>query len=72
MTTTRSPRYRQFIKQLRAARLEAGLTQVEVAGALGKPQSFVSRVETGERRLDIVEVEQFAKLYKKPLGYFLP
>ncbi len=72
MTTTRSPRYRQFLKQLRAARLEAGLTQVEVAGALGKPQSFVSRVELGERRLDIVEVEQFAKLYKKPLGYFLP
>lgn len=72
MTTTRSPRYQQFLKQLRAARLQAGLTQVEVAGALGKPQSFVSRVETGERRLDIVEVEQFAKLYKKPLGYFLP
>ncbi len=56
MTTTRSPRYRQFLKQLRAARLQVGLTQVEVATALGKPQSFVSRVETGERRLDILEV----------------
>ena len=72
MTTTRSPRYRQFLRQLRAARLEAGLTQVEVGKALGKPQSFVSRVELGEQRLDIVEVEQFAKLYKKPLDYFLP
>jgi len=39
---------------------------------MGKPQSFVSKCETGERRLDVVEVQEFAKLYKRPLSYFLP
>ena len=37
------------------ARLKAGLTQSEVASQLGRPQSFVSKYESGERRLDVVE-----------------
>ena len=40
---------------LRQVRLEAGLTQAGVAAKLGRPQSFVSKYETGERRLDFVE-----------------
>ena len=72
MTTARSPRYRQFLKRLRAARLEAGLTQIDVARAIGKPQSFVSKCESGERRVDVVELEQFAKVYGKRFSYFLP
>ena len=48
-------RYELFQKALVAARLEKGLTQSDVAGRLGKPQSFVSKYETGERRLDVVE-----------------
>ena len=72
MTTARSPRYRQFLKRLRAARLEAGLTQIDVARAIRKPQSFVSKCESGERRVDVVELEQFAKVYGKRFSYFLP
>ncbi len=72
MTTARSPRYKQFLKRLRAARLEAGLTQVQVARTIRRPQSFVSKCESGERRVDVVELEQFAKLYRKPFSYFLP
>ena len=72
MTTTRSRRYRQFLKRLRAARHEAGLTQQGVARALGKPQSYVSKCETGERRVDVVELEAFARLYGKTLEFFLP
>ena len=38
-----------------AARRKAGLTQHEVAERLGRPQSFVAKVEGGERRLDVIE-----------------
>jgi transcriptional regulator with XRE-family HTH domain len=55
---------------LRVAREEAGLTQMDVARALKVHQSFVSKCESGERRLDVIELQYFAKLYKKPLSYF--
>jgi transcriptional regulator with XRE-family HTH domain len=41
---------------LREARLARGLTQENVAERLGRPQSFVSKYETGERRLDVLEL----------------
>ena len=68
----RSPRYREFLERLRSARSEARLTQVEVAQQLGKPQSFVSKCESGERRVDVVEAERFAEIYGKEVSYFLP
>ena len=40
------------------ARESAGLTQVELSGRLGRPQSFVSKYENGERRLDVIEFVQ--------------
>ena len=46
------------------ARLAAGLTQAEVASALGRPQSFVSKYERGERRLDVVELLEVARVLK--------
>jgi len=42
---------------LRQVRLEAGLRQTDVAAKLGKPQSFVSNYESGERRLDLLELQ---------------
>lgn len=48
-------RYRWVIEQLIEARKRAALTQQAVADRLGKPQQYVSRYETGERRLDIFE-----------------
>lgn len=65
-------RYREFLRKLRAARVEAGLTQRQVAHLLGKPQSYVSKSESGERRIDIVELAEFARLCGKPLEYFVP
>lgn len=50
-----SARYELFQKALAEARQEKGRTQAEVAMRLGKPQSFVSKYESGERRLDVVE-----------------
>lgn len=57
--------------RLRAARTSARLTQVEVAKHLEVPQSFISKCESGERRVDIVELQALARLYKKALTYFL-
>jgi hypothetical protein len=45
---------------------------VAAAKKLKQPQSFVSRCETGERRVDAIELEDFAKLYGKGIGFFLP
>jgi len=71
MPGTRSAQYQKFLSRLRAARKLAGLTQVEVAQRLGRPQSFVSKCEAGERRVDAVELAAFARAYKKPIDFFL-
>lgn len=63
MSTIASKEYREIIERLIKARKNADFTQVEVAKLLGKPQSFVSKVESRERRLDIVEIKQFARIY---------
>lgn len=54
-----SREYSLFLDQLRKAREEKGLTQTEVAAKLGQTQSFVSKVERGERRIDVVELRAF-------------
>lgn len=56
-----SERYRRFREDLVAARKQAGLSQEELARRLGKPQSYVSKYENGERRLDVVEVAEIAE-----------
>jgi transcriptional regulator with XRE-family HTH domain len=53
-------RYRAVISRLIAARKEAGLSQGALADRLVRHQQFVSRYETGERRLDIIEVVDIA------------
>lgn len=60
-----------MLGRLRAARLGAGLTQHEVAKRLGKPQSFVSKVEAGERRIDAIELKRFAGLYRTSISSLL-
>jgi hypothetical protein len=41
-----------------------------VARKLSKPQSFVSKFESGDRRIDFVELQYLAKLYRKPISFF--
>jgi len=68
--TIRTKEYANFIAKLRKARLEAGLKQIDVAKKMKRPQSYISRVESGEYRLDILEVKRFAGIYKKNINYF--
>ncbi len=63
--------YRELLQKLKKARQSSGLSQVEVAKKLEKPQSFVSKIESGERRVDIVELKQISKIYKKDLKFFV-
>lgn len=63
--TIKTKEYARFIEKLRKARLEAGLKQIDVAKKVKRPQSYISRVESGEYRLDILEVKKFAKIYRK-------
>ena len=69
--TIRTKEYALFIERMKKARQEAGLRQIDVAKKMNRPQSYISRVESGEYRLDILEVKKFAKLYKKSIDYFL-
>ena len=64
-------KYAYFVERLRKAREEAGLTQVQVAKKLKRPQSHISNVESGQQRVDVVELQTFAKIYNKDIGYFI-
>lgn len=66
-----SDEYKKITEKLRMARIETGYTQEQVAEKIGKPQSYVSKSEAGERRLDVTELKKFAELYKKTINYFV-
>ena len=53
--TLRSPQHQALLDLLISVRKAAELTQAAVAERLGRPQSYIAKVENGERRLDIVE-----------------
>lgn len=72
MTSLHSARYARFLKRLRQARSDSGLTQTQVAAALHRPQSWVSKSERGERRVDVLELHDLAALYRRPLEWFVP
>ena len=63
--------YKKVVKKLRKARNEAGLLQVDVAKKLKKPQSYVSKIERGERRGDVAELSILAEIYKKDVSFFI-
>ena len=55
--------YKRLTDALREAREGAGLTQAQVAEQLGVYASFVSKVESGERRIDVIELTHFCAAY---------
>lgn len=56
-----TPEQRMLQELLRQVRLGAGLRQQDLAEKLAQPQSFVSKYESGERRLDLLEVRQICE-----------
>ena len=69
--TIYSKDHKYIVEQLKKARQEIGLDQSEVAKMLDRTQSHVSKVEAGQRRIDVVSLKEFARIYKKPLDYFI-
>lgn len=67
----RKAAYLRFRTLLVDARNGLGLTQAELASRMGRPQSFVSKYESGERRLDVLEFLEVADLLKIQLPHFL-
>lgn len=66
-----SGRWARVRSLLRDVRTEAGLRQVDLAERLGQPQSFVSKYESGERRLDVLELEQVCEQCGTTLAAFI-
>jgi transcriptional regulator with XRE-family HTH domain len=63
--------YQAFLRRLIKARHDAGLLQEDVSNTMGKSRTFLSKCELGERRLDVIELQQIAKIYGKTVLYFL-
>ncbi len=61
--TQHTQRYGRLLAALRRARLDAGLSQGDVAARLGADASYVSKCESGERRLDVIELAEFCRIY---------
>lgn len=66
-----SKKYTRLLAALRQARERAGLTQLDVAKRLQTYSSYVSKCESGERRVDVIELAEFCKLYDVRLSAFL-
>ncbi len=71
MSSPYDPRYPPLRRRLREARLGAGLTQVEAGRALGTTQQFINRCEAGDRRVDVLELIDFARLYGMPVAWLI-
>lgn len=61
MKSIHHPAYKTLQQRLAEARIAAGLTQEKLAVKLARPQSFISKVEAGDRRLDVVEYVQWMR-----------
>ncbi len=66
-----SAQYPLFLKVLRDARRRAGLTQIDLAQRIGETQSFVSKCERGERRIDMIELRAFCVAFGVSLKEFV-
>lgn len=63
--------YRQLLKSLKKARLSQGISQKALAKKLGYTQSYISKIEQGQIRLDIIQLKRISKSLNKDLSNFL-
>jgi len=71
MSRIYSQKNKNLLEKLHSARLEAGLTQIEASKKLKKPQSYLSKIERGERKTEAIELADFAKIYNKSVDDLL-
>ncbi|MGN6227470.1 MAG: helix-turn-helix domain-containing protein [Dyella sp.] len=63
--------YVVLLRHLRALRIQAGLTQVDLSAVLKRPQSYVSDVERGSRRMDLLQLQEFCSACGQSLTDFV-
>lgn len=63
--------YKKLARKLKDARKKAHIEQTELAGRLSKHQSYISKIETGARHIDVFELRELSKLLKKDINYFI-
>ncbi|MCG2701490.1 helix-turn-helix transcriptional regulator [Candidatus Parcubacteria bacterium] len=63
--------HKDIIEKLKKARLETGLDQIAVAKKIGKTQSYISKIESGQRKVEVLQLKKFAKIYNKDINYFI-
>ena len=63
--------HKKIIEKLKKARHDVGLDQFETTKKLGKSQSYLSKIESGQRKIDVIQLKKFAKIYNKDINYFL-
>lgn len=63
--------HKHLVAELIKARRQAKLNQQDVARKLGRTQSYISKIESGQRRIDIVQLKELAAIYKKKLRSFI-
>lgn len=69
--TVAADQHEKLLALLRQARVDAGLRQSDLAERLGQPQSFVSKYESGERRVDLIELRQICEALGIPFMKFV-
>ena len=62
--------HKELVKKLIEARKKRGLRQEDAAKLLKKTQSYISKIEAGQRRIDLIQLKEFARIYKKDLSFF--
>ena len=68
MKTIYDPKYRAVINYLKEARIRKGLSQEQVAAKLGVPRTRITKIESFDRRLDLLETLQLTRLYDLPIA----
>ena len=63
--------HKNLIEKLKSARLSAKLDQKTAAKRLNKSQSYISKMESGQRRVDLVQLKQIAEAYGRNIEYFI-
>ena len=66
-----SKEHQILIEKIKKARCDAGLDQKQVAELLGTTQSNISKIESGQRRVDVLQLKELARVYKKRVSYFI-
>ncbi|WP_462137395.1 helix-turn-helix domain-containing protein [Candidatus Mycalebacterium sp.] len=66
-----SREHRYAVEQLKKIRRQKGYTQGQVAKLLGTTQSYISKLESGQFRIDVVLLKSFSRIYKKDVSFFI-